>query len=758
MKKISLFLVFVMLLSLLPACGSEDKKPSNDTTPPTLEANPNAAVILDCANLTMPVGAEMELVASLIPRFDTDDTTLSFESTNASVASVTANGNVGKITALSEGSAIIVVKSADGLLAASCQVTVIKDSLPPDNQPTEGSITPEKSAITVKVGDSGKINATVVPTNEGDDTTLTFATDSDCIDLSSDGSFQAKKEGVATVTLTTAAGLSATVTITVLDEDADLIPNPNAGIILEKSEITLKVGESGKINATVIVAFEGDSTQLSYKCGSTCIQFTDNGNFIAKSEGKAIVTLSTAEGLSATVTITVLPKEEPKPNPNAGITLDKSDLSLTEGEKANVNATLIPRFDTDDTTLTFESSNKAVATVNATGNIVAMGKGTAVITVTSADGLLSASLTVTVKAKPSDNPNKPKIVNYPANQVRHIFSHCLIAYPEMGCGDPAKGNGSLDVDCLTVSEFQILLQSLYDNGYCLIDINDMYENYTDANGVRKARLKQYVQVYEGKKPLVISVDDVVYDSRKLDWGMIDRLEIKNDTIVGMKMINGKAVYSDLEIFPQLEKFVASHPDFSFEGAKCTLALTGFEGILGYRTDDQFAEQGIDYMAEREKAKVVVNWLKANGYNFASHSYSHSNYGTCSQSRVDRDIERWNSQVKPLIGETQVFVYPYGAFTYYGTETHNKLLKEGFTIFCGTSQTNCLWDGKHPKKRDSNGSTIASGTGSIYLERYTITGQTLRDWRDFPSMYDYCDPYATYDHENRFIPMPKKSED
>lgn len=671
MKKISFLLALAMIFCFLASCGNENKNKLENTqgSISNTEPNPNAAVLLDSVSLTMPVGAEIEINASLIPRFESDDKTLTFESANPAVATVLANGNVGTVKAIAEGSTVITVKSADGMLAASCDITVTNGTvIPPDNNDKKGSIVPEKAEITLKIDESGKINATVTPAKEGDSTDLTYTSNSDCVEIAADGSFVAKKEGVATVTLKTEAGLTATVTITVLKKD--------------------------------------DPT--------------------------------------------------PIPNPNAGITLNKTSVSLVEGGSSSLTATLIPRFEDDDKTLTFKSSNSAVATVNATGAITAVAAGTAVITVTSADGLLAASCTVTVSAKATD-PVELKVVDYPANQVRHIFSHCLIAYPEMGCGDPDKGNGSLDIDCLTVSEFQILLQSLYDNGFCLIDINDMYENYTE-NGVVKSRLKKNVQVYEGKKPLVISVDDVVYDSRKLDWGMIDRLEIQNNTIVGVKKIGGKDVYSDKEIFPQLEKFIAEHPDFSFQGAKCTLALTGFEGILGYRTDDQFADQGIDYMAERKKAQVVVDWLKANGYNFASHSYSHSNYGTCSQSRVDRDIERWNSQVKPMIGETKVFVYPYGAFTYYGTETHNKLLKEGFTIFCGTSQTNCLWDGKHPKKKDSNGSSIATKTGSIYLERYTITGQTLRDWRDYPSMYEYCDPYATYDHANRFIPMPAKTEE
>ena len=107
----------------------------------------------------------------------------------------------------------------------------------------------------------------------------------------------------------------------------------------------------------------------------------------------------------------------------------------------------------------------------------------------------------------------------------------------------------------------------------------------------------------------------------------------------------------------------------------------------------------------------------------------------------------------MIGKTQIFIYPYGAFTYYGTKTHNKLLDAGFTVFCGTSATNCLWNGSHPK---SGG--IQKNTGTIYLERFTITGETLRKWVNEENFYMYCDPYLIYDKENRFIPMPEKNEE
>ncbi len=352
--------------------------------------------------------------------------------------------------------------------------------------------------------------------------------------------------------------------------------------------------------------------------------------------------------------------------------------------------------------------------------------------------------------EPDDDTPKQELENYPANQVRHIFTHCLIAYPEQGCG--YKG-APLDADCLTVPEFVAILEDLYERGYSLIDINDMYENYTDTDGTVKARLKKYVQVPVGRKPLVLSIDDVVYDSRKSDWGMIDHLIIHNGTIMCVGYVDGKEEINDLDVFPQLEKFIAEHPDFSTNGAKCTIALTGFQGILGYRTDEMFAEQGIDYMAEREKVKPVIAWLKENGYNFASHSYSHRDYGVCSQETVDQDIIDWNKNVKPLIGETQIFIYPFGAFTYYGSETHTKLLGEGFTVFCGTSSTNCLWDGMFPKL----GGGLISKVGNIYLERYTITGTTLRMWAEKDHLKDYCDVYEVYDNEARYEKLVKPEQ-
>jgi len=81
-----------------------------------------------------------------------------------------------------------------------------------------------------------------------------------------------------------------------------------------------------------------------------------------------------------------------------GVTLNKNNLSLysnTTPNTATLIATVAPASATDKS-VTWQSSNTAVATVDASGNVTAVGNGTATITVTTTDGGYTASCTVTV--------------------------------------------------------------------------------------------------------------------------------------------------------------------------------------------------------------------------------------------------------------------------------------------------------------------------------------------------------------------------
>ena len=88
--------------------------------------------------------------------------------------------------------------------------------------------------------------------------------------------------------------------------------------------------------------------------------------------------------------------------------------------------------------------------------------------------------------------------------------------------------------------------------------------------------------------------------------------------------------------PLIDRFVEKHPDFSYRGAKGILALTGYNGILGYRTDEsyetrpadldenkvQWLDAHPDFSLEKERAaaKKVADAMKAEGWEFASHTW------------------------------------------------------------------------------------------------------------------------------------------
>ena len=136
--------------------------------------------------------------------------------------------------------------------------------------------------------------------------------------------------------------------------------------------------------------------------------------------------------------------------------------------------------------------------------------------------------------------------------------------------------------------------------------------------------------------------------------------------------DGSEITGDYDLVPILDRFVEEHPDFSYRGAKACLAFTGYNGILGYRTDETYdpdsdmydsekkANENIE--ADRETARQVISCLKDAGYELASHSWGHKNYTDISYDHMKRDADRWDKNVnKELMdGECDIILFPFGA--------------------------------------------------------------------------------------------------
>ena len=111
----------------------------------------------------------------------------------------------------------------------------------------------------------------------------------------------------------------------------------------------------------------------------------------------------------------------------------------------------------------------------------------------------------------------------------------------------------------------------------------------------------------------MSQDDVCYYPYMDGDGFASKIVIGEDgrPTCEMKLEDGTTATGSYDLVPLLNDFIDEHPDFSYKGAKAIIALTGYEGILGYRTASSYSESP-DYESEREQAAKVAQCLRDDG--------------------------------------------------------------------------------------------------------------------------------------------------
>ncbi len=263
--------------------------------------------------------------------------------------------------------------------------------------------------------------------------------------------------------------------------------------------------------------------------------------------------------------------------------------------------------------------------------------------------------------------------------VRHIFFHSLIVDTSLAFDGDYMENG-YNYWMTTVDEFEAMLEELYANQYILIDIHDLSTETTDANG-NTIFVANQPMVPEGKIPLVLSVDDVNYYEYMEKDGFARKLVLDENGDVKNLYIdeNGQELIGNYDVVPILDAFVKEHPDFSLRGAKGIIALTGYEGTLGYDThllDSPTLE------SDKAAATAVADRMKETGWQFAVHGYGHRHTADISYDTLVSDTTRWKNEVGSIVGETDIYIYPYGEEIDYPSDKLTYLQSEGFCYFCG----------------------------------------------------------------------------
>ena len=298
---------------------------------------------------------------------------------------------------------------------------------------------------------------------------------------------------------------------------------------------------------------------------------------------------------------------------------------------------------------------------------------------------------------------KAACTEYPLEQITHVFFHTLIK-------DTSKAfDGDTDSDgynqyMTTIDEFNKIIQSMYDKGYVMVSPHDMATVNEDGTMSRGS-----IMLPPGKIPFVLSLDDVSYYHYMDGDGFASKLVVDENGDVKNEYIedDGSVSTGDYDMVPLIDTFVKEHPDFSYHGRKGILAMTGYDGVLGYRTDIAYKtgknlqddqkkflrdHPDFDYKQEVKNAKKVAAAMKAEGWEFASHTWGHKNVASTSLKDLKRDTKKWKKYVAPVLGKTDMIIFAFGADigSWEGYSSDNAKYEfyksQGYRYFCNVDSS------------------------------------------------------------------------
>ena len=294
--------------------------------------------------------------------------------------------------------------------------------------------------------------------------------------------------------------------------------------------------------------------------------------------------------------------------------------------------------------------------------------------------------------------------------VPHVFFHSLLN-DDRGLRADVVGKDRAwknDTAMATADEFDHMIEDMYNAGYVLFSLDDLCVKTKQADGSTAVSKNTNLLLPQGKKALVMSEDDLSYyhSYGEGTQGYATKMVLDENGEVKCEYTdeNGETHVGDYDMVPRLDTFVKKHPDFSYHGHKATVALTGYDGVFGYRTNDYYKDINNPHLDKDQRdwlsshpdfnwdqdvaeAKKIAETMKANGWTFASHTYAHWNASNKTAEQLKADNERWMTCVSNVVGKTDKIIFAFGgdiggAGGYTADNPKYQYFKDqGYVIFC-----------------------------------------------------------------------------
>lgn len=280
--------------------------------------------------------------------------------------------------------------------------------------------------------------------------------------------------------------------------------------------------------------------------------------------------------------------------------------------------------------------------------------------------------------------------------IPNLSFHVLIEDMARAKQDAELG-GSYNKNFVTTGEFSKILTHLYNNGFVLVDFNSFVAANTDLDGNERFMVKS-IWLPADKQPVMITETMVNYFEYMVDSDNDHLPDAKGDGFANKLVLNangdikaeyidasGQTLVGNYDLVPILEDFIAQHPDFCYQGARAILAVTGHEGVFGYRCNTSyislFSQQFYDEQVAG--AKQIANALREKGYTIACFTYKNDAYGKFSVAQIQADMQSWATQVVNVIGPVDTFVFARSSrLTEYGANSNafQVMYTSGFRYF------------------------------------------------------------------------------
>lgn len=273
----------------------------------------------------------------------------------------------GRVTAVGAGETYVVATTPGGLSAAATVSVRVRG--------TRVQITPEN--LVVGVGSTFPLQTYYLPEDTTDEIVGWKSLNPSILTVDDQGVVHAVSAGTASVSVTTADGLTGTTSITVEPAARDFQINP--------TQITMERGDAHTLEAWFIGA-DGSPDQslnhhIRWTSSNEAVATVEDGEVIGLSSGTAYITAA-ADGFETVCAVRVQTTVK-------SVALNMTELYLLREQTAEsfqLKAMLDPE-DADDLKLTYASDNPLVASVSRDGVVTPTGGyGTANITVTAASG------------------------------------------------------------------------------------------------------------------------------------------------------------------------------------------------------------------------------------------------------------------------------------------------------------------------------------------------------------------------------------